>query len=517
MNIPLGADKRGEAHLIGVILLIGLAIAGATLVFVVGSAAITDLRASTELQSAEYSMREVDSRLSQVLASRTDTQTLNFGGDDRNVTIDTDSSMTVVINENPSRCSIDVPMGTIVTTDSKGRQVGYEGGGVWRLENGRSAMVSPPDFQYQNGTIDFPVTSLEGSLEGSVDELYAERNIEDSAEARKEIRKTLRRSACRQPNNVTVVVESSYYEAWGDYFEQKTGVNPTYDHNAATVEVYLSKLGGKKDPVVDGNSVSADGNYVAEIDILGTAGSVTRDFGSGDVKLADPYQIRYIVNGTKFTPWLDGAPDDGDVQFDTVGADDRFRDNVNDPEATPKSVTVSLNGSAQLSVEAAIHNCRDDGTGNTYVEDNWADTGYVFENDDTGATWPIYRCTATPDDVEDDVQVEIDSRADKGSNNLEILKDGDKVPGNPANGPYQRSLREILDGRLDVSNHVQLQRNQVVFVYELSSYVSDGDDLNSYDFNDAVVLVTFRAPGSVPSETEFVIDISINHLTVSRK
>jgi len=516
MNVPPD-DERGEAYLIGVVLLMGITIVGAILAFVLGTAAIGDLQASTELQSSEYTMREVDSRLSQVLASRTDTQTLNVGSNDRDVTIETDSSIAIVINENPGECTIDVPMGTIISTDSKGRQVAYEGGGVWRYESGSSVMVSPPDFQYYQGTIDFPVTSLEGSLEGSADELYAKRDAEASRAAREEIRETLRRSACRQPNNITVTVQSTFYEAWGRYFEQKTGVEPTYSDESRTTEVHLTKLGGKKDPVVDGDAVSAEGDYVANIRILGTAGSVTRTWDGREVKLADPYMVRYVVDEQTYTPWLgDDDRDESPVQFDFIDGN-RFQDNVNDPEANPREVSVELSGSTELSVEAAIHNCRADGSGDTYREENWENTGYVFNNEEEDEQWPVYRCTAPPDDVEDDVQVEINSREDKGSNNLVILEDDDKVPGNPANGPFQRSLRDILGGRLDASNHVQLQRNQVVFVYELSSYVDDDDSLNGYDFNDAVVLVTFRAPGSVPSETEFVIDISVDHLTVSRK
>jgi hypothetical protein len=511
------SERRAQTYLVGVVLLLGIVLVGSILTLAVGAMALDDLQRATDLRTGEYAMREVDSRLSQISAGRTKVQLLDFGAEERNVEVTTGSYLNLTVNADES-CRVHVPMGAMIERNDRGQVIAYEGGGVWRRHGDASVLVSPPDFQYEQGTINFPVVSMDGGLEGQVTRLRAVRNNTKSRERRLEIRETLDQDACRTPLNLTVRVRSEFYDGWGRYLERKTGVEPTYHHGNETVDVTIERVGELTDDVdVDDESgtLSAEGDLVAEVEILGSEGTVTADGsewdgddGNGDpkVELNDPYRFQLRVNGEIRTPWKDGALDD-DVEL--------YDDNVNDPrDDLPSPVTVVLGDGDTFGVEAAILNC---GPGGQYRSQDWEYTGIDEVND--GTTYLQHRCTRPPDTVENDVQVEIIATpGGTGTNNLVILSETqDRLEGSFEQKKYQRNLNEILGDDIDACGDdrcVDLDTGQYLFVYELSRYLGDGE---TDDFNDGVVLVTFREVGNVGSDTNFAITITTSFIEISKQ
>jgi hypothetical protein len=506
--------ERGQSAVVGYAILLGLVITGALLVVVFGSLAIDDLQASSDLESNQYTMREVDSRLSQIAVSRSDVQTLEFG--ERPVTVSNESHMNVTVNRNPF-CQVRIPMGSL-TRDADRGQVAYEGGGVWVKERSGVGMVSPPDFQYRNGTIDFPITQIDGSVSRASGGLTASYNETASLETRQEIRKTLRRSACRQPTNVTITVQSDYYRAWGRFLEQKTGVTPTYFASNSTTRVFLSRIGGSVNPTLAGKNVTASADYVATIKILGIEASVTRsgpdwepsgvNFNSSEAaNVNDPMEFAVLVDGKKKTPFGDGDPNDANSLFDDDLNSPIYEDNM------PLTATITGNSSTSFEVQTKMTECDHGDPG------NWKYTGMKTkgENDDTNIYYE-YRCNWASIQQPRDVRVTVSSST--ASSNFFLLEDDDKVPGYDPLNDAQSGLDEILGSRIDSNRRLQLDSNQVVYVYDISNTDADpvcGDGNGCDDFNDAVVLVELNQPGTVGADANFVISISAKQVEINEK
>jgi hypothetical protein len=524
---------RGQSAVVGYAILLGLVVGGALLVVVFGGAAIDDLQAASDLEGDQYTMREVDSRLSQIAVSRSDVQTLEFG--DGEVAVSNESYMNVTVNQN-AVCRLNIPMGSLSRESDRGR-VAYEGGGVWVEERSGARMLSPPDFQYRNGTIDFPLTQIGGTVERASGRLTASYNETASLQTRQQIRKTLGRSECRQPTNVTIVVQSDYYRAWGQFLEQKTGVTPSYFASNETTRVFLSKIGGSVNPTLAGKSVTASSDYVATLKILGIEASVTDSgsnwepsgvsFSGGDAaNINDPMEFAVLVDGTKKTPFGDGDPNDANTLFD---------DDLNSPtyeDDMPITATITGNSSTSFEVQTKMTEC---GHGD---RSHWTYTGVVTNGFNTPSnTYYEYRCNWAGISQPGDVRVTVNSAS--SSSNFILLEDGDKVPGSEAVNDAQSPLQEILGSRIDANKRLQLDSNQAVYVYDISGtsgdadcdndgvpgydanddgVVDDPDDdtgTNCDDFNDAVVLVELNQPGTVGAEADFVISISAKRVQIN--
>jgi hypothetical protein len=504
---------RGQSAVIGYAILLGLVVGGALLVVVFGGAAIDDLQAASDLEGGQYTMREVDSRLSQIAVSRSDVQTLEFGNGE--VTVSNKSYMNVTVNQN-AVCRLNIPMGSLSRESDRGT-VAYEGGGVWVEERSGTRMASAPDFQYRNGTIDFPLTQIDGTVNQTSGGLTASYNETASLETRRRIQNTLRNATCRQPANVTIEVHSDYYRAWGRFFEQKTGVTPTYFASNETTRVFLSKIGGSVNPTLAGKNVTASTDYVATIKILGIEASVTRDesddpdwepagvdFDSDDAaNINDPMEFAVLVDGIKKTPFGDGDPNDANSLFDDDLNSPTYEDDI------PITATITGDSSTSFEVQTKMTECGQNDP------NNWKYTGLTSEGvQDSSNTYYEYRCNRNDIEQPEDVRVTVSS-ADADSNFF-LLEDGDEVPGYDPLNDAQSGLDEILGDRIDSNRRLQLDDNQVVYVYDISNANADPDcsDGSCDDFNDAVVLVELNQPGTVGADANFVISISAKRVQI---
>jgi len=514
-RIAFQSDTRSESELIGTVLLLGLVLAGAAAVLVLGTAAMTDVRESVTAQDAELSMREVDARLSKVTYSGNTVQTLNFDtGQNSDVSLESGSYMNITLNDSADDCREQLELGSIVQSVDGGTDVAYEAGGVWQKQGNHTSMVSPPDLQYENGTINFPVVSIEGKTSGSVDSLQASKNVSASLARSRAISETFSKDACNPPSQVNVTVKSEYYEAWERYFESHIGGPTWVDHDNQTARIQLVDFSHALTINDTDDNVSSDVGFTADLEVLGTEGSVSRNWDGDDVELNDPFSIWPVLEGEgRKTPWMDSDPGDT-FHFPDDDPNVRFNDSRTFPNP---SVSVAAN--QNLSVEAAIHNCREDNNGGSYDQSNWYDTGIEKSIPGENAPYEQWRCNVGHAELIDDTQVQIDTSEDKGSNNLIVLRNGDEIPGvRDSQHEYQRDLNQILGSRVktnaDGNEELVLDSNQVVYVYELSEYLGNTEPEDSdKDFNDAIVLATFNTDGGGTVD-DFSIHVSVNQVTV---
>lgn len=500
--------------MVALVLLFGLVVASLGVTLYLGTLAFEDVRGTIGVQNAEYSMREIDSRLSRVAFSDNDVETLDLETVDGTVHVLDESYMNITVNETAA-CRVQIPMGSIVQETDDGTETAYEGGGVWRRQGNGSVMVSPPDFQYRDGTVNFPVVSVGGSIEGGDDDLRAEKNLTASQKRSREITQTLTKPACNPPGNLTIDVHSEYYQAWGRYFGEVTGENVTYNHDEQRATVPLTAIGGPAAVSLSGGSVSAENDYIAEVNVSGTG------YHTSGWHL--PIGMKVSIEGEGVKTF---SPHDGIVDRPinmSYGHDDMNNPLVGYEHANYPTDSVTVPGGKNFSVLAISYVCDDSGGSPTSYPDadELEDTGptmYVDPGDPTSG----YRSENMND------RCVAENLGDRPYRNISSLSGSPYlyVFNHTVNSldqkPYvtesdfesvaygQRPPQDVYpDLYDDVNNEFDLAPNQAIFIYDLNQ------PLGSADFNDVLVLVTFREQGTLGPGGQFSIRISMKSVSIS--
>jgi len=232
-------DLRGQTEVLSVVLLLAITITGTGLVVAFGSSALSDSQRASEVDSAEHAMTQFDSKASLVGLGTSSAQTMSLGTDGTTRVHEDRGWMRVrVVNRTDGTTEhvvMNDSLGAVVYSNGDTR-VAYQGGGVWKRTEGGATMVSPPEFHYRGTTLTLPLVSVNGSgtLDGTV------RMTRDAP-----TNSTFPRpggAALRNPledGEVNVTVHSDYYEAWGRFFEDRTGGNVSYDDDRDRVTITL--------------------------------------------------------------------------------------------------------------------------------------------------------------------------------------------------------------------------------------------------------------------------------------
>ncbi|QIO22095.1 archaellin/type IV pilin N-terminal domain-containing protein [Haloarcula sp. JP-L23] len=240
------AEKRGQSELVGVILLVAIVILASTLLVVTGSPMLADGKKVIEVTQTEHALRQLDAETSDVaFGSGTDkSHRLNLGisGQGGQLYTENNSWMRVHL-VNASTGTVDAvaaneSLGTVRYVQA-GTTVGYEGGGVWRHEDGGSVMISRPEFHFREKTLTLPIVVIDGDpaltsyVQVAANGPPQRRFPNTSAGLTNRIR----------GQKVAVTVHSEYYEAWGRYFRETTNGYIRVDHDARTATVIFPSKG----------------------------------------------------------------------------------------------------------------------------------------------------------------------------------------------------------------------------------------------------------------------------------
>lgn len=512
------SGRRGQSEVVGLALLFGFTLFTAVGVLLVGGAAMDALEGSANVQNAENSMREADARLSQVAFSSNDAHTLDFSGQDGDVRVTDDGSVTITtVGNDSATCSADIEFGSITYEAEDGAEVAYQAGGVWKRTESGGVMLSPPDLQYRNGSFSFRMVDVSGGVDGSVESLQATKDAAASRERSAELRQVFAADRCTPPKKIAVSVDSEYYRAWGDYFRDHfdTGTTAVYDSNrTASMTVTLSGTATEN----RNRSLAVERNATASVELLSTeiSGTQTRQVGCeewafgfcvdpvyADYKYNAPVTMRVNVGNQTYEPWTDVAN-----PTSVAGKD------VNDPTDGPerRSFTTNVSAGDNVSVEA---------TGYEADGYDWDDYEEVSLN---GETWRSVGAESAGDET---VNITVDAE-DGGENegNVVLLADGMEVPNYGSASDEQRNMSQVLGGRMNETGHLDLAPNAFVVVYELSCAGVTTDDVGSPnhcdspgdpDYNDAVALVTVEERGSVDDPENLAVHVSMNQVTIEKE
>jgi len=157
--------RRGQSELVGLSLLFGLVIIGASLVFVAGSVTLDSAQKQVQQDSAEREMVATNAELRDVSASPS-------SGDTTDLPLDDGVVSDVTVEENETRLSVEAldsngnridgdsfRVGTATYRDENTR-ITAEAGAVWRKDETGTKMVSSPSLSREQDRIDFNVIDV---------------------------------------------------------------------------------------------------------------------------------------------------------------------------------------------------------------------------------------------------------------------------------------------------------------------------------------------------------------------
>jgi len=239
-----GAGDRGVSHVLGVVLLASAVIIGAILIVQVGQQTIGDVNDDANVELAEEVLLSVDQSF-----QRPDTdESVEIPDRVRSdVTVSDNATYNLTLNDRPA-CSTGNRSLQTIRYQKNGQQVGYQGGGVWRMTESGATMSSPPAVNYDDGALSVSFANISGQqIEGTSVSIQSNATTRRSHEAalQEALYKNVSYEAVRNGSanssslecypsrvaNATLTIEnSSYARAWADW------ARSTYDNKYVNVE-----------------------------------------------------------------------------------------------------------------------------------------------------------------------------------------------------------------------------------------------------------------------------------------
>ena len=467
-----------------------------------GAAMVNDVKSEVQGENAEQTMREVDSRLSEVAFSDNLEHTLAFDpSQGQSVRVADDAEMIIELNGGAGCDPFVIPMGSLHYKSDSYSTVTYQGGGIWKSTSGGNSMISPPDMEYSEGTLTFPSVNVNGSAGGQVQTLQATKDLEYSQQRSREYSQTM--ADCSNASMMTITVESRYADVWGEYLEDEVSKNVTYDLNndnpnndSVTVTITEGVDFGVGD---EENEISVSKNATVSTTVLGTEVSAQSQTLGGEMqKYWAPVTMGVVTDSERMRPWPDGPYNPNDSVT--------IEQNLNNRETQLSEWTheFEVESGTTVSIQATQWSCL---TINDYDQ--------VGKDTFGGSKWDHYNC-----DNLGSVNVRTDASAGQNPENVRVLEDGDEVPVLETRN-RQRNAEEVLGPLLNETGHLQLEDNQVVFLFELTdpdaTWDAAADDTGDPNYNDAIVLLEIENQEGKEVNDGFEIRLTTSEIVISDK
>ena len=233
---------RAAAPIVGLVLMLGIVVTGASIVYVAGMDAKASVQDASQADSTEATLQEAGATFSSLAHDGGGaTDTVDFGTSADDVAVNADGQLRVRLNGRTG-CTAETDLGTVVADSGSGVEVAYQAGAVFRRSPSGTTIVQSPRLDYRTESMDgqpirtvsFPVTNVSGDVRGtgavvasanaSADGFQDELCLTDGGAV-----------DLNYVREVTITVEGSdYYEAWHRYFQQEFGPVASYSVDDAT-------------------------------------------------------------------------------------------------------------------------------------------------------------------------------------------------------------------------------------------------------------------------------------------
>ncbi|WP_137289405.1 DUF7289 family protein [Natronorubrum halophilum] len=224
---------RGLSPIVGLVLLLGMVIAGTALLFIVGSPMLDTFESGSERERAHLCMDETDHQLATVAATGEQRSMPDTDISDCQIDV-ADKGQVDILWYNDSE-SDDLPWDddTRTATAELGalefelddRTIAHQGGGIWEDTGSGTQIISEPGISYENGStgsngsVRFDLMLLDqDELSGS--DPIARADHERSDELAADIAEAASNS---DGTNVAIRIESSYHDGWKQHLDSVFG------------------------------------------------------------------------------------------------------------------------------------------------------------------------------------------------------------------------------------------------------------------------------------------------------
>lgn len=270
---------RGQSGVIGVVLLLAITILGTGVIVGLGTQAFADTERTATVLQAKHSLTQFDSKAAIVALGESPSQRVNLGGSGGgNFVVDNESGWIRVVHQNATGSNeretiYNESMGA-VSYQTGDVEIAYQGGGVWERRGNNSVMRSPPEFNYRGATLTLPSIQVNSTDEASgqttaiITRAKPSRQVFPNASAADVDEAWGDEGAPYGDNttyanpvtsgNVTVTVQSRFYQGWAEFFRTRTSGEVSVDHERNRVSVELITT-GTVGAFSLGNALSDDG------------------------------------------------------------------------------------------------------------------------------------------------------------------------------------------------------------------------------------------------------------------
>ncbi len=248
-------DTRGQAEVLGTLLLVGIVVAAALLIMGVAMASFGDLQSQSEEEAIEGMLLDLRSATADIAIEGEAPQSFDIAPP-AGASVSINETATAVriehhgynnSTESSSQTLYEHPAIGTVEVEHDDVTYALEGGGIFRVDDGRSRLVAPPNFGLSSFTANIQVLRLESE---GINQLQRTITIAAGTHIRPAYPDLdTSYSGTDQPfdnpvmnGSVDIVVQSEYYLGWSQFFTQYTDGNVTVDHENETVTATMESM-----------------------------------------------------------------------------------------------------------------------------------------------------------------------------------------------------------------------------------------------------------------------------------
>lgn len=368
MGSPLPSacsNARGQAQVLGFVLLIGAVTAASVGIVVFGLDVLDTQQTAIETEYAEQSLVEFTDRAETVTTDRSPSGVSLGPFDHGRVELQSDTGRVTITSDNGSGTNevlYDEPLGSVTYTDGD-TEIAAQGGGVWRTDGTGSTTVSAPGIGYREGTLTFPLVHLDSDrgggtgIDGTVRRATAPTTVALDA----------RRDRGAGSVAVRLGIESRYCDAWERELEdavEGSVLERCDDGKPQRVRIRLINpvgTGRALDSAVIGETVTAgfdertgaqpiDGaaraGTIDEWLVNGTVSDTAYEYPSADERIDDA-----LAACDEFTPLDEDVSEPGVYCVDELTGSHDFDTSNGDIDVVVRDSFDLASGSSDLTVE----------------------------------------------------------------------------------------------------------------------------------------------------------------------
>lgn len=292
------SNTRGQAELIGFIILVGIGVASAGFMIAVGASPIQDLQAEANEENYQGGFSSMGSNITNTAFSGdggSQSIDVSFTGSEGSLDVQENSKVKIsAVDPNGNKNEIlENELGNIQYETENGTELYYENGGIWSVhQSGGVERITAPEFHYRDETLTFPIIEVKAGDNSINNRIRATQD--DSGRTTDQL--------FIDEEIIEIQIDSPVYQGWGEYFEDEVeGSTVRYDHDNDIVYIQLGTasqhLDSFTDAALSGGDIEIGGNN-AEIDGDATASETISDPDavSGNVNEGEEFDLLGMDN-----------------------------------------------------------------------------------------------------------------------------------------------------------------------------------------------------------------------------